>query len=261
MRALTLHQPWAQLMVWGIKNIETRSWPAPRDLIGERIVIHAGKRKPRPTDWNIEVQRVVLQRAGNSHSMPMGAVVATARLIECMQVLSESDSGGMVNCRGFGELGDGPEYASCLNKNVTQLKLLPHVDVTQVRSLPHNGVTHVEEARDGVAGETRASQPGPRCAAATVPCPDPRHRLRQRQRVHQRDSVELVCRAEHRVHTLASVPQERPGLDRAKERFRHTALRRPQPLLGTDRRSDSSPPIRRYASVREPLPAFVPTTG
>ncbi len=110
MRVLTLHQPWAQMMVWGLKNIETPSWAAPRNLIGQRVAIHAGKRKARPTEWNIEVQRVVLRRAGSSHSMPMGAVVATARLIECMQVVSEPDSGGIVNCRGFGELGDKPEY-------------------------------------------------------------------------------------------------------------------------------------------------------
>ena len=110
MRALTLHQPWAQLMVWGLKNIETRSWPAPKGLIGQRIAIHAGKRRPRPTDWNIEVQRAVLRRGGGSHTMPMGAVVATAKLIECMQVMSEPDSSGLVICRGFGELGDEPEY-------------------------------------------------------------------------------------------------------------------------------------------------------
>ena len=110
MRALTLHQPWAQMMVWGLKNIETRSWAAPRNLIGQRVAIHAGKRKARPTEWNIEMQRAVLQRAGNSHSMPMGAVVATARLIECLQVTGEPDSGGLVSCRGFGELGDELEY-------------------------------------------------------------------------------------------------------------------------------------------------------
>ena len=34
------------------------------------------------------------------------AVVATARLIKCMQVVSEPDSGGIVSCRGFGEIGD-----------------------------------------------------------------------------------------------------------------------------------------------------------
>ena len=37
------------------------------------------------------MQRVFLQRAGDSHSISLGAVVATARLIECMQVIGESD--------------------------------------------------------------------------------------------------------------------------------------------------------------------------
>ena len=110
MMALTLHQPWAQLMVWGLKNIETRSWPAPIGLIGQRIAIHAGKRKPRPTGWNVETQREVLKRAGDSHSMPMGAVVATAALIECLEVQGAPDSAGLVPCRGFGLLCDDPQY-------------------------------------------------------------------------------------------------------------------------------------------------------
>ena len=41
--AITLHQPWASLVAHGIKNIETRSWPPPQGIIGERIAIHAGR--------------------------------------------------------------------------------------------------------------------------------------------------------------------------------------------------------------------------
>ena len=101
-------------MVWGLKNIETRSWAAPRNLTGQRMAIHAGKREPKPTEWNIEVQLAVLQRAGGSHSMPMGAVVATAMLIEYMRVIGEPDDNGLVSCRGFGELGDEPEYGATI---------------------------------------------------------------------------------------------------------------------------------------------------
>ena len=68
-------------------NIETRSWPAPWNLTGRRVASHAGNREPHPKDWNIEVQRVVLQRAGGSHSLPVGSVVAIVRPIECMQVM------------------------------------------------------------------------------------------------------------------------------------------------------------------------------
>lgn len=61
-------------------------------------------------DWNIQRQKVVLRRVGGSHSTPRDAAVATSRLVECLRVVSELDSGGMVNCRGFGEIGDEPEY-------------------------------------------------------------------------------------------------------------------------------------------------------
>ena len=44
MKALTIRQPYAQLVADGRKPYETRSWPPPRGLIGERIAIHASKR-------------------------------------------------------------------------------------------------------------------------------------------------------------------------------------------------------------------------
>lgn len=40
---LTLHQPWASLLVYGIKRIEGRSWPAP---IRGRLWIHAAAKVP-----------------------------------------------------------------------------------------------------------------------------------------------------------------------------------------------------------------------
>jgi hypothetical protein len=42
--ALTLWQPWASLIAEGVKTIETRSWPAPAELIGQHIAIHAGQK-------------------------------------------------------------------------------------------------------------------------------------------------------------------------------------------------------------------------
>ncbi|XP_039132407.1 uncharacterized protein LOC120269152 [Dioscorea cayenensis subsp. rotundata] len=42
---LTMHQPWASLLVHGIKRIEGRSWPAP---INGRIWIHAAAKVPEP---------------------------------------------------------------------------------------------------------------------------------------------------------------------------------------------------------------------
>ncbi|KAH0463541.1 hypothetical protein IEQ34_008123 [Dendrobium chrysotoxum] len=42
---LTMHQPWASLLIHGIKRIEGRSWPAP--LTG-RLWIHAASKVPEP---------------------------------------------------------------------------------------------------------------------------------------------------------------------------------------------------------------------
>lgn len=47
LKALTIWQPWASLIMLGFKRYEFRPWAAPRSLIGQRIVIHAGARKWR----------------------------------------------------------------------------------------------------------------------------------------------------------------------------------------------------------------------
>ncbi|MCO5562256.1 hypothetical protein L7F22_015881 [Adiantum nelumboides] len=43
---ITLHQPWASLLVHGIKRVEGRSWPAPLNVLSERIWIHAASKVP-----------------------------------------------------------------------------------------------------------------------------------------------------------------------------------------------------------------------
>jgi activating signal cointegrator 1 len=74
MKALTLWQPWASLIVMGHKQYETRSWK--RDsLIGERIAIHAAKRPPKdlPRDLLHELTTLKLVPSG----LPLGAVLGT----------------------------------------------------------------------------------------------------------------------------------------------------------------------------------------
>lgn len=45
MKALTIWQPWASLIIAGAKPYEFRGWRPPRSIIGERIVIHAAAKK------------------------------------------------------------------------------------------------------------------------------------------------------------------------------------------------------------------------
>lgn len=50
MKALTIWQPWATLIMAGAKPWEWRGWRAPSAVVGQRIVIHAGARMPRASE-------------------------------------------------------------------------------------------------------------------------------------------------------------------------------------------------------------------
>lgn len=45
MKAISLWQPWASAITYGTKVHETRSWRPPLALVGQRLAIHAAKRK------------------------------------------------------------------------------------------------------------------------------------------------------------------------------------------------------------------------
>ena len=89
MKAITLHQPWASLVAEGTKTVETRSRPAPRHLIGQRIAIHAGKKRVRITrEYDPAMHHAMTEAHGPDwqDGLPLGAVVATARLTGCFRV-------------------------------------------------------------------------------------------------------------------------------------------------------------------------------
>ena len=80
MYAITLHQPWATLIASGMKNVETRSWPAPKRLLGQTIAIHAGKRAVRRPGDAVEQELRVRLGEEWSRAIPAGAVLTTATL-------------------------------------------------------------------------------------------------------------------------------------------------------------------------------------
>ena len=45
--AISIRQPWAALIVLGIKDIENRTWPLPGRYVGKRVSIHAGQQPDR----------------------------------------------------------------------------------------------------------------------------------------------------------------------------------------------------------------------
>lgn len=58
MKALTIWQPWASLVIVGAKPYEFRRWPAPRFLRGQRIAIHAASRPIRLEEVNEILGRI-----------------------------------------------------------------------------------------------------------------------------------------------------------------------------------------------------------
>ena len=76
MKALTLTQPWATLVALGYKQIETRSWTT---KYRGKLYIHAAKGFPRDAK-EFASEEAALGRIPKR--IPLGAIVATARLVD-----------------------------------------------------------------------------------------------------------------------------------------------------------------------------------
>lgn len=81
---LTLYEPYAQFIAWGIKRFETRSW-FPHSLSPNSILlIHAAKRKPQSFEKRLithpSIADVLLKHnCGGLNDMPYGAIVCAVR--------------------------------------------------------------------------------------------------------------------------------------------------------------------------------------
>lgn len=110
MKALTIKQPWASLIIFGGKDIENRDWFAPRTLFGQRIAIHASK-KIDPLDVEDAMD------LGYSRTLPLpcidiiqghlpgGVILGTVILAGCV---SKSESPWFVGKYGFVLVGPRP---------------------------------------------------------------------------------------------------------------------------------------------------------
>ncbi len=76
MVALSIKQPWATLIVHGLKTIEVRRWPTARR---ERILIHAARvPDERPEGWaRVPAELLTLARQG-------GGIIGEADLTACV---------------------------------------------------------------------------------------------------------------------------------------------------------------------------------
>jgi hypothetical protein len=102
MKAITVWQPWAQLIAIGAKPYEFRKWCPPRWMWGKHLAIHAGKRAidedelrdlyfrvrsgDASTCLELEPALALLDRVMAKHiELPKSCIVATCILTKCIR--------------------------------------------------------------------------------------------------------------------------------------------------------------------------------
>ena len=90
MKAISIKQPWASLIVHGIKDIENRTWMCPKKYIGHRVLIHASLKGAN--FWNSPVVGRVdeflreISKSGTDWSnYPNGAIIGSVKIVDCVQ--------------------------------------------------------------------------------------------------------------------------------------------------------------------------------
>ena len=116
---LSMHQPWASLLARGAKTIETRSWPPPDSLVGQRIAIHATKQVVQFSQEDVAsaAERALIERFNQrvAHhlgrdwhaTVPTGSIIATATVRGRRMVRYEGDLPDNEDERLFGEYAYG----------------------------------------------------------------------------------------------------------------------------------------------------------
>lgn len=89
MKAISIKQPWASLIVEGVKDIENRTWKCPEKYIGQRVLIHASKTCDKH-NWNAlnERQKKCLRGTELYHlstiELPYSAIIGSVEIVNCV---------------------------------------------------------------------------------------------------------------------------------------------------------------------------------
>lgn len=80
MKALSIKQPWLYCITDSNKRIENRSWKPPEYILGERIALHASKRKDSLIRISIASNLAGIDLSMHIDDRILGAIIATARI-------------------------------------------------------------------------------------------------------------------------------------------------------------------------------------
>ena len=90
MKAISIKQPYASLIVEGIKDIENRTWKCPEKYIGQRVFIHASSAKSEHIIrrvLNDSQQSEFIKRFGHSgldFLEPKGVIIGSVEIVDCV---------------------------------------------------------------------------------------------------------------------------------------------------------------------------------
>lgn len=92
MKVLTVKQPWASLIVEGIKDVENRTWKCPEKYIGQRVLIHAGLDVKNTLGVLNEEQFDCVSKSNDSlyfaskiqQSWDRGAIIGSVVIVDCV---------------------------------------------------------------------------------------------------------------------------------------------------------------------------------
>ena len=94
MKALSLYQPWASLMAWGEKRIETRSWETL--YRGDLLICATAETAPQPwealesCEIHCALKRQGIVPSEARRQLPSGVALAIVRLTACERIEGEA---------------------------------------------------------------------------------------------------------------------------------------------------------------------------
>lgn len=109
--ALSIRQPWAWLIVNGLKDVENRTWATP---YRGPLLIHAGKTL-RPADYDAAMLFIeafvnpdLVHQVPDMGELPLGGFVGVATLVDCVRASSSPWFTGADTEDGHGFVMDAP---------------------------------------------------------------------------------------------------------------------------------------------------------
>ena len=90
MKAISIKQPYASLIVEGIKDIENRTRECPEKYIGQRVLIHAGMAKRSSLQellsiWQLNKVNESLDKSKDFDALfPKGAIIGSVKIVDCL---------------------------------------------------------------------------------------------------------------------------------------------------------------------------------